>query len=225
MSARARSDDLLAELIAARRTSEVVRNLVRNWSVNGTPGGDGTVGTVAISEDKTAIYTAPAVPPNANPVAVSAEYMTPQGELVMLIANIRVQSGLCNAPNAFEPCRFELVTLNEQPLPYADFPRESWQNPEAVTSGRLSLWDSDGDGAGTWSLRHVWLEAKPAGDLEQFMQLAGDFTSTQSGELSFAGPDGVTFVGSLRGDRIMLVDYPLATKNANVLVHLVFQSE
>jgi hypothetical protein len=222
---RARSDDLLASLIAECRTSEVIRNLVRNWSVNGTAGGDGAVGTITVQEDKTALYTAPATAPQANPVAVSTEYTTPEGELVMLISNIRVQDGLCNAPSEFEPCRFNLVEFNGQELPYNDLPRQEWENPESVTSGRLSLWDSDKDGDGTWSLRHVWIEAKPSGDLEQFMQFAGDFTSDESGKLNFTGPDGVTFAGTLRGDTITLTDYPLTTKNASVLALLKFKAE
>jgi hypothetical protein len=222
---RARSDDLLAPLIAECRTSEVIRNLVRNWSVNGTAGGDGAVGTVTVQDDKTALYTAPAAVPQANPVAVSVEYTTPQGELVMLISNIRVQDGLCNAPNEFEPCRFNLVEFNGQALPYNDLPREEWENPESVTSGRLSLWDSDKDGDGPWSLRHVWVEAKQSGDLEQFMQLAGDFTSDAAGKLNFTGPDGVTFTGTLHDGAVTLTDYPLTTKNASVLARLKFEQE
>jgi hypothetical protein len=223
---RVADDDLLAPLVAECRTSEVFRNLVRNWSVNGTPGGDGNVGTVAVQEDRSALYTAPAVAPNANPVAVSAEYTTLEGGLVTLVSNIRVQSGLCTPPNAVEPCRFELVQFDGEGLPFTGLPRESWQNPETVVSGRLSIWDFDGDGSGTWSLRIVWVEARPSGDLEQFEQLAGDFVSDANGTLRFTilGSEA-SFTGRIQNDAVAIADYPFTTKNASVLAQLRFRQE
>lgn len=221
---RVTGDDQLTPLVAECRTSEVFRNLVRNWSVNGTPGGDASVGTVTVQEDRSALYTAPAVAPPANPIAVSAEYTTLDGGLVTLISNIRIQSGLCTPPNAFEPCRFDLVEFNGEGLPYAGLPRESWQNQETVVSGRLSLWDSDGNGEGTWSLRIVWVEARQSGDLEQFEQLAGDFVTEPSGTVRFTVTGGeASFTARPQGDAIAITDYPFSTKNASVPAQLRFR--
>lgn len=221
---RVTGDDQLTPLVAECRTSEVFRNLVRNWSVNGTPGGDASVGAVTVQEDRSALYTAPAVAPPASPVAVSAEYTTLDGGLVTLISNIRIQSGLCTPPNAFEPCRFDLVEFNGEGLPYAGLPRESWQNPETVVSGRLSLWDSDGNGEGTWSLRIVWVEARQSGDLEQFEQLAGDFVTEPSGTVRFTVTGSeASFTARPQGDAIAITDYPFSTKNASVPAQLRFR--
>lgn len=219
---RVSANDLIAPLIATCRSSAVIANLVRNWSVNGVAGGDSNVGTITVQENGSAVYTAPATAPQRNPVAVSAEFTTLQGELVMLVANIQVQSGLCTPAAPAEPCRFDLVEFNGEGLPYSKLPRETWENPEQVTAGRLSLWDTNGDGAGTWSLRHVWVEVKPAGDLEQFMQLAGDFSSTPNGGLQFSVVSGETFTGRVEQNAVTLEGYPLTTKNVTVSAQLKF---
>lgn len=59
-----------------------------NWAVNGIAGGNATVGTVT-GNGNSATYTAPAHPPQANPVAVSAEVQGAKGKL-LLISNILV---------------------------------------------------------------------------------------------------------------------------------------
>jgi len=222
---RVQSDDLLAPLVAECRPSEVLRNLTRNWSVNGTPGGDGQVGTVSVQEDRSAIYTAPANAPAPNEVAVSTEYTGLAGELVTLVSNIRVQSGLCTPPSPAEPCRFDLAEFDGQALPFEGLPREPWQNPETVVSGRLSLWDFDGNGDGTWSLRIVWSEARPSGNLEQFEQLAGDFISEPSGRLRFTVLGGSTFTGTLQQSTATIQDYPFSTNNVSVSAQLTFRQE
>lgn len=221
---RAQSDDLLTALVADCQPSTVIRNLVRNWSVNGVSGGDGHVGTVAVQDDRSAVYTAPAAVPQSNPVAVSTEYTTLQGELVTLVANIRVQSGLCTPANVGEPCYFDLVEYNGRGLPSEELPRESWENPEKITGGRLSLADFDGDGSGTWSLRHVWVEERPAGNLEHFMQSAGNYTSDASGRLNFTvlGGEGA-FTGSIQQGTVTIEGYPLTTENAFLPAQLKFQ--
>ncbi len=220
---RVQSDDLLAPLVAECRPSEVIGNLVKNWSVNGTPGGDGTVGTVAVQDDRRAIYTAPATAPQPSSVAVSAEYTTLEGALVLLISNIEVQTGLCTPPSLAEPCRFDLIEFNGEALPYEGLPREDWENPEIVTSGVLSLWDSDGDGAGTWSLRIVWVEERPSGNLEQFEQLAGDFTSESNGSLNFTVLGGETFTGTIDQGAVTLSGYPFSTQNVSAPADLKLQ--
>ena len=222
---RVMADDLLTPLVAECKPSTVIANLVRNWSVNGTPGGNTEVGSVSVQDDRSAIYTAPAGAPHPSSVAVSTEYGGLQGELVMLVANIRIQSGLCTPPSPGESCRFDLVELNGKALPYNDLPRESWENAESVTSGRLSLWDWDGDGAGTWSLRHVWVESKLSGDLEQFLQLAGDFTSDANGTLNFTVINGSPFTGSITQNTVTIDGYPLSTKNVTLPVQMKFQAE
>lgn len=220
---RVQSDDLLTPLVAECRPSEVIRSLVGNWSVNGTPGGSGSVGTVSVQDDRSALYTAPAAAPQPSTVAVSAEYTGLQGELVMLVSNIRVQSGVCTPPSPGEPCTFDLVEFNGEALPYEGLPRETWENPEIVNSGRLSLRDSDGNGDGTWSLRIVWVEKRQAGDLEQFEQLAGDFTSDASGRLNFTVLGGFTFTGTIQEDTVTIDGYPFSTNNVSAPVQLKLQ--
>jgi len=62
---------------------------VSNWSVNGTAGGNATVGTVAGSGPK-ATYTAPVLKPTPDTVAVSAEVdLGPKGK-TLVVANITV---------------------------------------------------------------------------------------------------------------------------------------
>ena len=220
---RVQTDDLLAPLVAECRTSEVIRNLVRNWSVNAAPGGNGTVGTVVVQDDRSALYTAPATAPQPNEVAVSAEYTTLQGELVTLVSNIRVQSGVCTPATVGGPCAFDLVEFNGESLPYEGLPREPWENPETVRSGRLSLWDADGNGDGTWSLRIVWSETRMSGNLEQFEQLAGDFTTESDGRLRFTIlGSGTTFTGALQQGAVTIEGYPFSTNNVTVSARLRF---
>lgn len=216
---RVQADDLLTPLVAECRPSEVIRNLTRNWSVNGTPGGDGRVGTVSVQQDRSAVYTAPATVPQPNTVAISTEFTTLKGELVTLVSNIRVQSGLCTPASIGEPCYFDLVEFNGEALPFEDLPREAWENPETVISGRLALRDTDGNGDGTWTLRIVWVEAKPSGDLEQFEQLGGDFTSDATGRLQFTVV-GTTFTGTLEQNTLTIEGYPFTSKNASVEAQL-----
>lgn len=222
---RVQPDDLLFPLVAECQPSTVISNLVRNWSVNGVTGGDGTVGTVAAQEDRTALYTAPASAPQQNPVAVSAEYTTLQGELVTLVSNIRVQSGLCTPASPIEPCYFNLFEFNGEGLPYDRLPRESWQNLETVNSGRFQLQDYDGNGEGNWSLRIVWVETRTSTPLERFEQLGGEFTSTPDGQMRFTLPSGTTFTGRIQGNTVSIEDYPFSTRNVSLPVQLRFRQE
>lgn len=216
--------DLIAPLVAECRSSEVFRALVKNWSVNGTPGGSGTVGTIAVREDGSAVYSAPARAPEANPVAVSVEYISLQGERVTLVSNITVESGFCTPESPIEPCTFELAEFNGEPLPFEGLPRETWENPEVLTSGVLKLWDADGDGTGTWSLRYEWIEKRTSGDLVQFSQLAGDFTSESTSTLRFsvAGSDE-RFTGAISQGALELTGYPFYTTNTELSAKLTFR--
>lgn len=221
---RVQPDDFLAPLLAECRSSEVYRALVKNWSVNGNPGGSGGAGTVSVLEDGSAVYSAPARAPEPNTVAVSAEYTSLQGEAVVLVSDVTVLDGMCTKANPFDPCRFELVDFNGEPLPFEDLPRQPWEDPEVLTSGVLNLWDSDGDGAGTWSMRHVWVDKRPSGDLKKFSQLAGDFTSEPSGKLHFTSLGGAEpFSGTLSQGSITLEGYPFATTNAELAARLTFR--
>lgn len=218
-------DDLLAPLAASCRASEVFRGLVKDWSVNGTKGGDAAHGTITVQEDKTAVYAAPSSVPTQNPVAVSTEYTSLAGESVTLIANILVQGGLCAGATPAAPCKFELVAFNGKALPYKDLPREEWENPEQVTAGSLVLDDFDGNGEGRWSLRQVWVEERPVGDLEHFTQSAGEFTTDASGKMLFTvmGYDE-TFTGSVMdGNTILLEGYPFSTSNATLDAQLTLK--
>lgn len=64
-------------------------NQARNWSVNGTLGGNGAVGTVS-GNSASAIYTAPKQKPASNPVAVSAEVQNAKGKM-LVISNITIK--------------------------------------------------------------------------------------------------------------------------------------
>nr|PZN69248.1 MAG: hypothetical protein DIU62_02910 [Pseudomonadota bacterium] len=218
-------EDLLAPLLAACRPSQVISHLTRNWSVNGTPGGNALTGTVAVQEDRRALYTAPAVAPQPPAVAVSTEYRGLEGESVLLVANILVQSGLCTPPGPAQPCQFDLTTFNGRGLPYDELPREDWQNPETVISGRLTLMDYDGNGDGTWTARIHWVEQRMAGPLEQFEQLAGDFTSSGNGQLEFTVVGGGAFSGRIEHGRVTLSGYPFTSKNASVTAELEFAQQ
>lgn len=215
--------DLLAPLLAECRPSQVIGNLTRNWAVNGAAGGNAQVGTITLEENRTARYTAPAVAPQPPTVAVSTQYTGLQGELVLLVADILVQSGICTPESVGLPCRFELLEFNRKTLPYDDLPREDWENPESVVAGRLSLQDSDGDGTGTWSLRIHWVEQRMAGPLEQFEQLAGDYTSGSDGNLQFTVPGGATFTGQIAQGTVSITGYPFSSQNANVQARLRFR--
>jgi hypothetical protein len=66
---------------------EEVPPLANHWSVNGIPGGDSSVGTIAGATNAT--YSAPGAVPPQNPVAVSARVQLPTG-LTTLVSNIKV---------------------------------------------------------------------------------------------------------------------------------------
>lgn len=216
------SRDQLAPLVAECRPSQVVSQLTRNWSVNGRPGGDATNGTVTVQEDRRALYTAPAVAPTPPAVAVSTEYRGLQGESVVLVADILVQSGICTPPAMGLPCSFDLTEFNRKGLPYDELPRNDWENPESVISGRLTLMDFDGDGAGNWTLRIHWVEDRMAGPLEQFEQLGGEFTSGANGQLQFTVAGGEPFSGRIEQGKVTITGYTFTTKNASVVAELKF---
>ena len=62
---------------------------VGEWSVNGTPGGGGAIGTVS-GNGSGAMYTAPAVEPSPNTVAVSARVTIGAKGTVLLVSNITI---------------------------------------------------------------------------------------------------------------------------------------
>ncbi len=66
----------------------------KNWSVNGTPGGSGSVGTVVGAGVRgTATYTAPGKQPSRNPVAVSTQVTDLSGQTFTLLSNVTVKDG------------------------------------------------------------------------------------------------------------------------------------
>lgn len=75
----------------------------RNWSVNGTAGGNAAVGTVSATggkSDGTAVYVAPARKPGQNPVAVSVEVeeFSPESPRFTLVSQVTVEEG-CSSPS------------------------------------------------------------------------------------------------------------------------------
>lgn len=217
------AEEGLATLLTACRPSEVISKLVKNWSVNGNVGGSSETGTVTVKENKAGVYTAPAKAPAANPVAVSAEYTALDGARITLVANVLIQPGLCPGIELFEGCQFDLKAVNGSALPYKDLPREDWENQENVISGVLNLKDQDGNGEGTFSMRHVWVEERPSSELAQFIQIAGNFTSKSDGSISFEllGGGG-SFTGTLMNGEMVLEGCPLSTKNASIEAQLTF---
>ena len=68
------------------------------WSVNGIPKGNGTVGLISVSQNYTAIFKAPAQVPSQNPVAVSVQepYFTEaysRWNVYKLVSNITIYDG------------------------------------------------------------------------------------------------------------------------------------
>jgi hypothetical protein len=62
------------------------------WAVNGKVGGDSSNGTIMSTGEGQATYTAPAVAPPANPVAVSASATSKKGQKTALVANVWVDA-------------------------------------------------------------------------------------------------------------------------------------
>jgi hypothetical protein len=83
--------DGTTEYAYACYSNVVLERVVRNWSVNGVPGGNSGVGTIARTLPGRVTYTAPATKPAQNPVAVSVEYSALDGKRVTLVANVTVE--------------------------------------------------------------------------------------------------------------------------------------
>jgi len=66
-----------------------------NWSVNGTPGGNSTVGTIQAINNIMATYTAPDKAPNPNKVAVTVDIppMKTGGQKIILFSEITINDG------------------------------------------------------------------------------------------------------------------------------------
>ena len=86
-------DEELVSLVYSCDEELAPLNSFSNWSVNGIPGGDNTVGTVVTlgGGDTAARYTAPASVPQNNPVAVSVETNV-GGSPTTLVCNITIGS-------------------------------------------------------------------------------------------------------------------------------------
>jgi len=63
------------------------------WAVNGVPGGNGTVGTVAASGNIAATYTAPHAVPTPDLVAVSVRLNGSLGGVTTLVSNVKIIDG------------------------------------------------------------------------------------------------------------------------------------
>ncbi|HEX5132710.1 MAG TPA: hypothetical protein VFX92_09510 [Candidatus Krumholzibacteria bacterium] len=82
-------EDVLAALVTTCDNELAPLGTFRNWSVNGAVGGNATVGRVSPTSGLRIGYTAPAVAPNPNVVAVSVE-TTYDGMDALLVANITI---------------------------------------------------------------------------------------------------------------------------------------
>jgi len=84
----------LVSLVAdCQEEGEELAPLLGAWSVNGTAGGNASVGTVAPGSPS-ATYTAPSSQPPSNPVAVSVEFNPPAKKKTLLVSNLTVGSSL-----------------------------------------------------------------------------------------------------------------------------------
>jgi len=216
-------EDLLAPLVATCRSSEFFPRVVRGWSVNGAEGGSAATGTVIQQEDGSAIYTAPASIPSSNPVAVSARYRNvTDGHQVLLVSNVLVEEAACGE-DPLRLCKYDLVALDGQPLPFRDLPRAPWENEEEVTRGQLTLDDYDGDGDGTWAIRYTWIEKRAHDELEHTVQFAGDFEPKEGGGTRFVSLDGTTFQGTIEASSVTVHGFPFSTSNATMNASLQFE--
>jgi hypothetical protein len=87
VSGGAGNDDLTALILGC--DGSMPPNTVSNWSVNGLPGGNATIGTVVQTAPGKARYTAPTTEPQDNPVAVSVNFISSRGNGV-LVSNITI---------------------------------------------------------------------------------------------------------------------------------------
>jgi hypothetical protein len=105
-------DDLLAPLCEPQPAA--------SWAVNGVSGGNAQVGTVSEASTESALYQAPAAPPQANPVAVSVQgLLAPLGakskEKFLLVSSVTVSA--CGASDdncewqGTATARFQYVTV------------------------------------------------------------------------------------------------------------------
>lgn len=205
--------ELLAPLAAECRPTALLESVVDDWSVNGVVGGDEGAGTVAAAGAH-ATYTAPADVPSANPVAVSAGYLSLLGDArVLLVSNVTVVPSGCAGATPLDPCVFRLGEFDGQPLPYDGLPREAWQSPEIVTGGSLTIDDFDGDGSGTWAIEWEYTERRTASDLEHVVRIAGTFEPTPDGATRFTTLDDRSFVGSISASGGSVSGVPFYTGN------------
>lgn len=211
--------DFLAPLLPTCRPMTLAP-LIQNAAVNGVPGGNATVGTlIHAAGQPTLQYAAPGSTPASNPVAVSVEVRMLGSTLLLLVADITVNERTCTGR-----CQYQLHTFDGEDLPSPELPRNSWENPERVTGGVLTLHDAQGAGAGTYSLRIEWLEDRGNGStLAQFMQDAGNYRTNDSGEITFESLAATSFAGSAAGATVEVYGFPLWTSNTNVEADLSFR--
>jgi hypothetical protein len=108
---------------------------IGGWSVNGTPGGNGSVGTVRGlgSGDYGARYRAPATVPSSNPVAVTARYEHPREGNVTLVSEVTIVEEIRAYSGAF----FSHVTTSTSEVQFsANFAVFHVPDPTAEAQGQ-----------------------------------------------------------------------------------------
>lgn len=136
-------------------------------------------------------------------------------------------TGGCLNPDAGQfMCHYDLVTVEGKSLPYGELPRESHENQEIITGGRLSIDDAEGDGEGSYALRYEWTEVRPeTTDLEHVMQDAGYFETATDGTVTFESLSDLSFQGIVGDTNATVENFPLSTSNVTQPMRLAFKAQ
>lgn len=85
---------LLGEMQIFTASSCIASGTTISWDVNGIPGGNANIGTIAASTSNTAGYTAPADLPTTNPVTIHATFTPASGGPVTAAAIVTITSNV-----------------------------------------------------------------------------------------------------------------------------------
>ncbi|WP_157464089.1 hypothetical protein [Deinococcus pimensis] len=231
------TDTLLAPLVTSC-APYTLTPFTRDWSVNGTAGGDATNGHVSKDEANVAsgTYTAPTQKPDINPVAVSVDVVPNETgrNTLRLISNVTVtdDGGACE--EVFEgqfKCVYPLRTWNGHDLPY-NLPNTSpygQTSRDRLTGGYLQLNASAEGlalGTGTYEIRYEFDHDAGGGRTDHdTLNDVGHFDTNLAGTVTtFTSVGKVTYTGTLRSGGASVQGFPMATPTFSGDVDLYFGS-